>query len=177
MQPSQLVLSLRRSLQVYSLDQWGLAESQMRMLFVLIPLLSALSNVRLESHSTTGPAVTIPRALHRRGAYAQVISGPLIGAFGLVGFTSIATISNLLFWVGCAVSYKAALIGATVGFLGGARTLGASTMMTAVGAKRGIPQARATRARPTQRAPAIDPSLPGRANCRATARTWWRSSR
>ena len=64
----------------------------------------------------------------------------MIGAFGLVGFTSIATISNLLFWVGCAVSYKAALIGATVGFLGGARTLGASTMLTSVGAKRGIPQ-------------------------------------
>ena len=58
--------------QMYALDQWGLAEPQMRLLFVLIPTLSALSNV---------------------------ISGPAIGALGIVGFTAIATVSNLLFWV------------------------------------------------------------------------------
>ena len=60
------------SSQLYAIDQWGLAEPQMRVLFVLIPMLGALSNV---------------------------ISGPAIGALGIVGFTAIATVSNILFWV------------------------------------------------------------------------------
>jgi hypothetical protein len=42
--------------------------------------------------------------------------------------------------VGCCISHRAALLGATIGFLGPARTLGASTALTTIGASKGIPQ-------------------------------------
>ena len=74
------------------------------------------------------------------GALGNIAGGRCVKAIGVQAFTAIATISNMLFWMGCCISHKAALLGAAVGFLGPARTLGASTSLTTLGAAKGIPQ-------------------------------------
>ena len=74
------------------------------------------------------------------GAAGNVAGGALVKRIGLQAFTAAATASNLLFWVGCATSHRAALVTAAVGFLGAARTLGASTSLTTCAGKLGIPQ-------------------------------------
>ena len=75
------------------------------------------------------------------GVISNLAGGALIKSLGLRTFTTIATASTLLLWVGFSTaSLKLALICTAVGFLGPARTLGATTMMTSEGAKLGIPQ-------------------------------------
>ena len=100
-------------LQVFAIQEWGLQKAQIATFFTLIPVLGALGNV---------------------------VGGRCVKYFGVQAFTAIATLSNMLFWAGCCVSHKAALICAAIGFLGPARTLGASTALTTVGASKGIPQ-------------------------------------
>ena len=75
------------------------------------------------------------------GVVSNLLGGTLIRNLGLRTFTALATASTLLLWVGFSTArLKVALICAAVGFLGPARTLGATTMMTSEGAKLGIPQ-------------------------------------
>jgi DHA1 family tetracycline resistance protein-like MFS transporter len=99
--------------QVYGVSQWGLDKKGLGVLFTLIPVL---------------------------GAFANIVGGPLIARFGLIPFTLVATVSNLLYWVGCLFSFKMAIVGACIGALGAARTLAASTMIASAGAKAGMPQ-------------------------------------
>lgn len=100
-------------LQVYAIGEWGLASGEVATFFTLIPVLGALGNV---------------------------LGGRCVKLIGVQAFTAVATLSNMLFWTGCCVSHRAALIGAAIGFLGPARTLGASTALTTAGASKGIPQ-------------------------------------
>ena len=100
-------------LQVYALGEWGLNQAQVATFFTLIPVLGAVGNI---------------------------VGGRIVKAIGVQAFTAIATLSNMLFWAGCLVGHKAALACAVVGFLGPARTLGASTALTTLGASKGIPQ-------------------------------------
>ena len=99
--------------QLYAIGEWGLSKSQVATFFTLIPVLGALGNV---------------------------VGGRCAKAVGVQAFTAIATTSNMLFWAGCLLGHKAALAGATIGFLGPARTLGASTALTTLGASKGSPQ-------------------------------------
>ena len=111
---SPAVTCCHRLLQVFAMEQWGLAQKQVAQLFTLIAV---------------------------SGVIANSVGGTLIRLLGLLPFTLLATSSTLLFWLGfSSASYKAALICAAVGVLGPARTLGATTMMTTEGAARGIPQ-------------------------------------
>lgn len=100
-------------LQIFAIDQWKLSQAQIATFFTIIPVMGAVGNVA---------------------------GGRLVKAIGLQAFTAIATLSNFGFWVGCSLSHRAALIAATVGFLGPARTLGASASLTAIAGKKGIPQ-------------------------------------
>ena len=100
-------------LQLFAIKEWALDKGQIATLFTLIPVLGAAGNV---------------------------LGGRCVKFIGVQRFTAVATLSNILFWIGCCISYKAALICATIGFLGPARTLGASTALTTVGASKGIPQ-------------------------------------
>ena len=100
-------------IQLYAIGEWSLSKEQLATFFTLIPVLGALGNV---------------------------VGGRCVKALGVRLFTAIATLSNMLFWAGCCVSHKAALICAGIGFLGPARTLGASTALTTIGASKGIPQ-------------------------------------
>ena len=102
-------------LQIFAIDQWKLTKGQVSTFFTLIPALGALGNV---------------------------VGGKVAKVFGIQAFTAVATLSNLLFWCGCCVSHEAALACAVVGFLGPARTLGASTSLTNLAGKRKIPQGR-----------------------------------
>lgn len=100
-------------IQVYALDEWSLTQGQVATFFTAIPMLGALGNV---------------------------VGGRLVRYIGVQSFTAVATLSNIVFWIGCCVSYQAALGCAAIGFLGPARTLGASTALTTIGASKGIPQ-------------------------------------
>ena len=99
--------------QVYAIGEWGLSQAQVATFFTLIPVLGAIGNV---------------------------VGGRCARALGVQAFTALATLSNMLFWAGCCVSHHAALACATIGFLGPARTLGASASLTAIAGKKGIPQ-------------------------------------
>ena len=74
------------------------------------------------------------------GALGNIVGGRCVQAIGVQAFTAMATLSNMLFWAGCLFGHKAALVCAVIGFLGPARTLGASTALTTLGASKGIPQ-------------------------------------
>ena len=74
--------------------------------------------------------------------FANVAAGRIIKRVGVATFTVLATASNCLFWLGAASSYRLALLGAAVGCLGHARTLGATTLLTAEGSRLGMPQGR-----------------------------------
>jgi hypothetical protein len=101
-------------LQVFAVSQWALTNAQVSSLFSFIAVSGVVSNL---------------------------VGGALIRTVGLRGFTALATASTLLLWVGfSSARLKVALACAAVGFLGPARTLGATTMMTSEGAKLGIPQ-------------------------------------
>ena len=76
------------------------------------------------------------------GMVANSASGRLIGLMGVRLFAAVATLSELLYWVGFSHSHWAALICAVLGWLGPARALSANTMLTAEGARLGIAQAR-----------------------------------
>ena len=102
-------------LQIFAIDEWRLGPSAVATFFTAIPLLGAVGNV---------------------------VGGRLAKRVGLQAFTAVATLSNLGFWVGCCVSHRAALVAAAVGFLGPARTLGASTSLTALAGRKGVPQGR-----------------------------------
>jgi len=102
------------TLQVFCLSHWKLSNAQVSQLF-------------------TGVAI--------QGVVANVMSGALIKRLGLQLFTIISTASTLVFWAGFSTGVpKVAMIGAVVGLLGPARTLGASTMITSEGSRLGIPQ-------------------------------------
>lgn len=102
------------TLQVFCLSHWKLSNAQVSQLF-------------------TGVAI--------QGVVANVMSGALIKRLGLQLFTIISTASTLVFWAGFSTGVpKVAMIGAFVGLLGPARTLGASTMITSEGSRLGIPQ-------------------------------------
>ena len=102
------------TLQVFCLSHWKLSNAQVSQLF-------------------TGVAI--------QGVLANVMSGALIKRLGLQLFTIISTASTLVFWAGFSTGVpKVAMIGAVVGLLGPARTLGASTMITSEGSRLGIPQ-------------------------------------
>ena len=102
------------TLQVFCLSHWKLSNAQVSQLF-------------------TGVAI--------QGVIANTISGALIKRLGLQLFTVISTASTLLFWAGFSTGVpRVAMIGAVVGLLGPARTLGASTMITSEGSRLGIPQ-------------------------------------
>lgn len=100
-------------LQVFAINEWALTQGQTATLFTLIPVLGALGNV---------------------------VGGRCVKLLGVQLFTAVATLSNMIFWLGCCVSHRAALAGACIGFLGPARTLGASTSLTVAAASKGIPQ-------------------------------------
>jgi len=101
-------------LQVFAVSQWAMTNAQVSSLFAFIAVSGVISNLA---------------------------GGTLIQKLGLRTFTAIATSSTLLLWIGFSTArLKVALICAGVGFLGPARTLGATTMMTSEGAKLGIPQ-------------------------------------
>lgn len=99
-------------LQLYAIDQWGINYRELGNFFSMI-------------------AVT--------GVLANSLGGACIKRIGITGFSLVATASNLLFWLGCMHSRNAALACAAIGLLGPARALGASTMITNVGAQKGIP--------------------------------------
>jgi DHA1 family tetracycline resistance protein-like MFS transporter len=102
------------TLQVFAMNVWSLSEAHVSMLFTGVALSGVLSNV---------------------------FAAGLIRSLGLQTFTFIATASTLLFWVGfSSANLKAAVACAAIGLLGPARTLGATTAMTAEGARQGIPQ-------------------------------------
>ncbi len=100
-------------LQLFAISEFGLSTKQVASLFTLVGATGVLANVG---------------------------GGALIGRIGVRPFTALACGSSVLFWLGLTVSYKAALAMALVGVLGPARTLGASTALTTVGAKLGMPQ-------------------------------------
>jgi len=100
-------------LQVFAIGEWGLSKGQVATFFTAIPVLGALGNLA---------------------------GGKCVKYMGVQAFTALATVSNMLFWAGCCVSHHAALACAAIGFLGPARTLGASTALTTVGASKGVPQ-------------------------------------
>lgn len=100
-------------LQVFAIGEWALSKGQVATFFTVIPVLGALGNL---------------------------VGGKCVKYMGVQTFTALATLSNMLFWAGCCVSHNAALACAAIGFLGPARTLGASTALTTVGASKGIPQ-------------------------------------
>jgi DHA1 family tetracycline resistance protein-like MFS transporter len=109
-----LPLFMGDTLQVFAISHWALTNAQVAQLFTFVSV---------------------------SGVVANLLGGKLIQKLGLKTFTAIATASNLLLWLGFGSgSLKLALLGAGVGFLGPARTLGATTMMTSEGAKLGIPQ-------------------------------------
>jgi len=102
------------TLQVFAISQWKLTNAQVSSLFTFVAL---------------------------SGVIANSVGGRLIKALGLRTFTSVATASTLLFWIGfSSANLKAALVCAAIGVLGPARTLGATTLMTSEGSKLGIPQ-------------------------------------
>lgn len=102
------------TLQVFALSQWKLTMPQVSQLF-------------------TGVAVS--------GVLANTLGGALIKRLGIQVFTALATASTLLFWMGFASGrVRLAVVCAVVGWLGPARTLGATTTMTTEGARLGIPQ-------------------------------------
>ena len=100
-------------LQIFAIKEWGLQPGQVASFFGLVTALGAAGNIA---------------------------GGPLIKIIGSQAFTALATCSNLLFWVGCATSYRAAVATAVVGFLGAARTVVVSASLTSCGGKRGIAQ-------------------------------------
>jgi len=102
------------TLQVFAIKQWALGDAQIAQLF-------------------TGVAVS--------GVLANVCGGPLIKLMGLARFTLLATCSTLIFWLGfSSASLKLAILGGIVGFLGPARIVGATAMMTSEGSRLNIPQ-------------------------------------
>lgn len=100
-------------LQVYMIDQWQLAKSDMRDLVSLRQIAGMISNT---------------------------LSGRLIGIAGVRVFAWSAIASELLYWLGFSSSHGAALVCAAVGWLGPARALSANTLLSAEGARMGIPQ-------------------------------------
>jgi DHA1 family tetracycline resistance protein-like MFS transporter len=101
-------------LQVFAIQKWELSQSQVVSLF-------------------SGVAVS--------GVLANISGGALIKRLGIRRFNLIASICSIIFWGGFAsASLKAAVVCAVLGFLGQARTLSATTMMTSEGARLGIPQ-------------------------------------
>jgi hypothetical protein len=73
------------------------------------------------------------------GLAANSVAGILIERVGLVAFSMVATVSIFFYWIGAAVSHRAFIACAVLGFLGQARTLGTNSMMTAEGARAGMP--------------------------------------
>ena len=101
-------------LQVFAIRQWELTQPQVVQLF-------------------TGVALS--------GVLANVFGGTLIKALGIRPFNLVASICSVIFWGGFAsASLRLAVVCAACGFLGQARTLSATTMMTAEGSRLGIPQ-------------------------------------
>merc|ERR1719353_910254 len=78
-------------LQVVAIKEWALTKGAVTTLFTLIPVLGAVGNV---------------------------VGGRCVRFLGVQAFTAIATLSNMIFWGGCCISHRAALLGACVGFLG-----------------------------------------------------------
>ena len=109
-----LPLFMGDTLQVFAISRWALTNGQVAQLFAFVSA---------------------------SGVVANLLGGRLIRVLGLRTFTAIATGSTMLLWVGFAsASLRVALICSAIGFLGPARTLGATSMMTSEGAKLGIPQ-------------------------------------
>ena len=79
------------------------------------------------------------------GAFANIVGGPLI-APGLIPTTLVATVSNLLYWVGCLFSFKMVIVGARPRR---AAHAAASTMIASAGAKAGMPQGELRATAPT----------------------------
>lgn len=100
------------TLQVYLLKQWKLSDAEVTQLYTVV--------------AATGLA-------------ANSVAGIIIERMGLIAFSTIATVSIFLCWVGATVSRRAFVACAIIGFLGQARTLGTNSMMTAEGARAGMP--------------------------------------
>jgi len=100
-------------LQVYMIDQWKLQTAAVMQLVMLRQI---------------------------AGMAANSVSGKLIGMLGVRSFAAIAFSSELTYWLGFSTSHSWALLTAALGWLGPARALSANTMITAEGARLGIPQ-------------------------------------
>lgn len=100
--------------QVFTTKQWGFDQRQTSLLFTFVAI---------------------------SGVVANSASGALIRRLGLSRFSSLATLSSLVQWLGfCTGELRVALATLGLGVLGPARTLGVSVSMTAEGVRRGIPQ-------------------------------------
>lgn len=71
---------------------------------------------------------------------ANSLGGALIGAVGLRAFTVLATLSHGGFWLCVSHSSRAALLATLPTILGGARSLGVSSLLATEGARSGVPQ-------------------------------------
>lgn len=75
------------------------------------------------------------------GVLANVAGAVLVKTMGIRIFTTVAVMSNMLFWAGmCSGSQSIALGTAVVGILGPARTLGVSTQLSAEADRVGLSQ-------------------------------------
>jgi len=101
------------ALQVHALERWGLTSGQRAQLFTLFGASAVASNG---------------------------LASLLIKRVGIRDFTALATISHGLLWAGVGHSHRFALFATLPGLLGGARSLGVSTLITSVGSQLGLPQ-------------------------------------
>lgn len=99
--------------QLHAMSQWGLDVKGVSQLFTAIAITGVASNLA---------------------------AGKFIGRMGLKPFAMLATASSIIFHLGFCVSHKVALLGAFIGWLGPARAVSSSSMITAVGARAGMPQ-------------------------------------
>ncbi|KAJ1454879.1 major facilitator superfamily domain-containing protein [Pelagophyceae sp. CCMP2097] len=100
-------------LQLYAIDHWKLGKPQVVQLFSLVGVTGIVSNA---------------------------FGGLFTRRLGVQGFTALATLGSLGFWVGATVSYQAALLAAVIGFLGPARALCTSAALQQEGARVGMQQ-------------------------------------
>jgi len=111
-----LPLFMGDTLQAFAIGTWKLSPPQVSKLFTFVAV---------------------------SGVLANTLGGTIVKRIGIKAFTALSTASSLLMWCGFAsASLPAALACSAIGFLGPARTLGASTIMSSEGAKLGIPQGR-----------------------------------
>ena len=79
-------------------------------------------------------------AVAATGVVSNLAAGKFIGKIGLRPFAAIATASSLIYHLGFCLSYRTALICACIGWLGPARAVAGSSLLTSVGARMGMPQ-------------------------------------